>query len=249
MINILLSTYKEIIRNKILYLIVFFAVLMIIFSMLMWNLTIWQNDKIIVDFGLSMIEIFWLISVLFIWSEIITKEISWKTIFLILSKPISRASFILWKFFWLSLVLFTIFFIKTLLFFFILFANWIEIDSLIFFSPLFSYFKIISVLSIVFLLSTFMSNIMSIVSTFFVYIVWHSFDAFSWVSSGLFSYLIWFLQVLFPPMSYLNIRDFIWFSNIVDIKYLTVYFVYFLIYNAIILFLTIYIFSKKEFDN
>ena len=90
MLNIALNTFKEIVRNKFLYLILFFAFVFIIFSIALWQLTIWDDNKIIVDFWLAMIEIFWLVSVLFVWSQLLFNEIEWKTIFLILSKPIKR---------------------------------------------------------------------------------------------------------------------------------------------------------------
>jgi ABC-type transport system involved in multi-copper enzyme maturation permease subunit len=49
-----------------------------------------------------MIEIFGLIGVLFVGSQLLFKEIDGKTIFLILSKPIKRQDFILGKFFGFS---------------------------------------------------------------------------------------------------------------------------------------------------
>ena len=85
MLNIALNTFKEIIRNKYLYTIVIFWVLFIFLSLALSKLTIWDTSKITIDFWLSMIEVFWLIWVLFIWSQLLFNEIEWKTIFLILS--------------------------------------------------------------------------------------------------------------------------------------------------------------------
>jgi len=59
--NIALNTFKEIVRNKFLYLILFFAFLFILLSLALEKLTIGEGDKVIVDFGLAMIEIFGLI--------------------------------------------------------------------------------------------------------------------------------------------------------------------------------------------
>ena len=123
MINIALNTFKEIIRNKFLYLILVFAFLFIIFSISLGKLTIWENSKIIVDFGISMIEIFGFIWVIFIWSQLLFKEIEWKTIFLILSKPIKRYEFILWKFLGFSLVIFIIVFLQSILYIWVLFLS------------------------------------------------------------------------------------------------------------------------------
>lgn len=49
-----------------------------------------------------MIEIFGLIGVLFVGSQLLFKEVEGKTIFLILSKPIKRQDFMLGKFFGFS---------------------------------------------------------------------------------------------------------------------------------------------------
>lgn len=249
MFNIILSTFREIIRNKIFYMIGFFAVIIVIFSIIVWNLTIWQNDKVIVDFGLSTIEIFWLISVLFVGSQILFNEISGKTIYLILSKPIDRVDFILGKFLWTSLVLLVLFLFQSIVFFLVLFFNSIEITTLILLAPLFSFFKILTLLSIILFLSTFMSTMLTMIIAFFVYILSHSISLFLSWDSQFIVYLYNFLSVLFPPFEYLNLRDFIWFDNIVDIKYLSTYSVYFILYNSFILYITSFIFSKKEFDN
>ena len=58
MFNIAANTFREIVRNKFLYLILFFAFVFIVFSLALGKLTIGDDQKIIVDFGLAMIEIF-----------------------------------------------------------------------------------------------------------------------------------------------------------------------------------------------
>mgnify|MGYP007125373732 CR=1 FL=1 len=121
MINIALNTFKEIIRNKYLYMIVFFWLIFIAFSIILWKLTIGEDSKIIVDFWLAMIEIFWLLWVLFVWSQLLFKEVEWKTIFLILSKPIKRYEFILWKILWFSMTILLITLFQSILFLIVLF--------------------------------------------------------------------------------------------------------------------------------
>ena len=140
--NITLNTFKEIVRNKFLYLIIFFAFVFIVFSLLLWKLTIGDDNKIIVDFWLAMIEIFWLIWVLFVWSQLLFKEIEWKTIFLILSKPINRYEFILWKFFGFSSTILLITTLQAILFLIVLFFKDIAIDHLIIFSLIFTFLSL-----------------------------------------------------------------------------------------------------------
>ena len=253
MFNITLNTFKEIVRNKFLYLIIFFAFVFIAFSILLWQLTIWDDKKIIVDFGLSMIEIFWLVWVLFVWSQLLFKEIEWKTIFLILSKPIERYEFIIWKFLWFSMTITLIIALQSILFLFVLFFKDIEISSLIIYSLLFTYFKLEILLSLVFFFSTFMSNILTIMVSLMVYFLSHSFslllDLAVRFKDTIVIFFTKFLQLLFPPLEALNIKDVIWSYT----DFWTMYFVlnsfYAIAYLTIILYFTVVIFNRKKFEN
>lgn len=253
MINIALNTFKEIVRNKFLYLILFFAFVFIIFSLALWKLTIWDDNKIIVDFWLAMIEIFSLVWVLFIGSQLLFKEIEWKTIFLILSKPIKRYEFILWKFLWFSANIFLIILFQSILFLTVLFLKDIEITHLIIFSILFSFFKLEILLWLVFFFSTFMSNILTILVSLMIYFLSHSFslllDLAQRTKISFLSYFFKFIQLLFPPFEALNLKDFIW--SFSDFKPLYFLFnsAYSIAYLCIILFFTIIIFNIKKFEN
>lgn len=78
---------------------------MICFSMILGNLTIGQPQKIIKDFGLSAISLFGVLIAIFVGIGTIYKEIEKKTIYVILSRPISRSHFLLGKYFGLSLII------------------------------------------------------------------------------------------------------------------------------------------------
>ncbi len=176
MFNIALNTFKEIVRSKMLYLIAFFALLFLIFSLFLSQLTIWDPTKIIVDFWLAMIEIFWLIATVYVGSQLLFKEIDWKTIFLILSKPISRKDFILWKFLWFSYIISLIIFFQSVIFLLLLVFKWIHIEPLILWSLFFTFLKLEVLIALVLFLSTFVSNILTIMVSLMVYIISHSFS-------------------------------------------------------------------------
>lgn len=99
MYNIAINTFRELLRNRILSVILLFACALIGFSLVLATLSLGETKRIIVDFGLSMIEIGGLIAVIFVGGQILFKEIEGKTIYLILSKPIARKDYILGKFF------------------------------------------------------------------------------------------------------------------------------------------------------
>jgi len=253
MFNIAINTFKEVVRNKFLYLIIFFAFVFIVFSLLLWKLTIWDDNKIIVDFGLAMIEIFGLIGVLFVWSQLLFKEVEWKTIFLILSKPINRYEFILWKFIWFSMTIILIIALQSVLFLLVLFFKDIEITNLIIFSLIFTFFKLEILLTLVFFFSTFMSNILTILVSTMVYFVGHSFslmlDMASRTKDTIIIGLTKGLQLIFPPMEALNIKDVIGsYSNFWSMYFLTNT-LYAIFYLLIILYFTVKIFNRKKFEN
>ncbi len=253
MFNITLNTFREIVRNKFLYMILFFAFAFIAFSISLWTLTIWDDDKIIVDFWLAMIEIFWLIWVLFVWSQLLFKEIDWKTIFLILSKPIKRYEFIIWKFLGFSCTIFVILIFQSFLFLLILFVKNIQITELIAYSLFFTFLKLEILLSLVFFFSTFMSNILTILVSLIIYFLWHSFslllDLVARFKNEVYTFLVRLLELFFPPMNALNTKDVIWsFDSFSNMYFLSNTF-YAFFYILILLIFTIFIFNRKRFEN
>ncbi len=66
MLNIAINSFRELIRNRILLVILFFASLLILFSLVLSSLSLGQTNRIILDFGLSMVEISGLIATLLI---------------------------------------------------------------------------------------------------------------------------------------------------------------------------------------
>lgn len=272
MLNIAINTFREIIRNKYLYMILFFALIFIAFSVTLWKLTIWDDSKIIVDFWLSMIEIFWLIWVVFIWSQLLFKEVEWKTIFLILSKPIKRYEFIIWKIMWFSMVIFLIVLFQSIVFLFVLYSYWtsfdnwflwffssffdhksIEITPLIIWSLINTFLKLEIALAIVFFLSTFMSNMLTITSSIMIYFLSHNFsillDLVNKWQNYIAIHLVRILELLFPPFEALNTKDVIWtFSNFSNSFFILNVF-YSLLYFWVLILLTIVIFSRKKFES
>lgn len=253
MLNIALNTFKEIIRNKFLYLILVFAFLLIIFSLSLSKLTIWEGDKIIIDFWIAMIEIFWLIWVIFVWSQLLFKEIEGKTIFLILSKPIKRYEFILWKFFWFGLVISLITFLQSLLYLLVLYFSNISIDTIIIFSLIFILLKLLILVGIVLFFSTFVSNIITVVVSVMIYFVSHSFSLLIDLAKSAKIYFleVWFkvLNLIFPPFEALNTKDFIWSFIKIEYSYYFQNLGYSIVYLILILYFTILIFNRKKFEN
>ncbi|EKE29651.1 MAG: type IV pilus biogenesis protein PilI-like protein [uncultured bacterium (gcode 4)] len=253
MLNIAINTFRELARNKILYLILFFWVLLIIFSLALASLSMWQTDKIIIDFWLAMIEMFWLVSVIFIGSQLIFKEIEWKTIYLILSKPISRYQFILGKFIWFAMILACIIFFQSVIFWALLVYSKTAFVYLIPVSIVFIYLKLLVLFAIILFFSTFISSILSIVLTMLVYVISHSLTSIIDMAVHAKSMALLnigkVLYIVFPNFEWLNIKNLILSPVIIDFKYISLNSLYAVTYLVLILGFTIIIFNRKTFEN
>jgi ABC-type transport system involved in multi-copper enzyme maturation permease subunit len=100
------NTFRENIRDKVLYNLILFALLMIVSSFLLGQLTLGFEDKVIVDLGLSSISIFGTLIAIFIGISLVYKELERRTVYVLLSKPVRRWEFILGKYLGLLFTLF-----------------------------------------------------------------------------------------------------------------------------------------------
>ena len=84
--------FRESVRDKVLYNLVFFAVLLIGASILIGQLTAGQDVKIIKDLGLAATSVFGLFIAVFIGIGLVSKEVERRSIYALLAKPIPRTS-------------------------------------------------------------------------------------------------------------------------------------------------------------
>ena len=104
-VAIALHTFKEAVRDRVLYNLVVFALLLIGAAILLGTISVGIERTILVNLGLSSISVFGLLISIFIGVGLVAKEIEKRTIYSILSKPVWRAEFILGKYFGLLLTL------------------------------------------------------------------------------------------------------------------------------------------------
>jgi len=102
---IAINTFREAIRDRILYLILAFAIVMILASRAISLVTVGSEEKIIKDVGLGAISLFGVATAIFVGVGLVFKEIERRTIYTLTAKPIRRSQFILGKYLGLALVL------------------------------------------------------------------------------------------------------------------------------------------------
>jgi ABC-type transport system involved in multi-copper enzyme maturation permease subunit len=97
------NTFREAVRNKILYSLLFFALLIILSALAMGNLTLHEEVRMTRDIGLFGIDAFGVIIAIFVGVNLLYKELDLKTVYTILPKPLNRWEFVLGK--WLGMLL------------------------------------------------------------------------------------------------------------------------------------------------
>jgi ABC-type transport system involved in multi-copper enzyme maturation permease subunit len=104
-VAIALNTFREAIRDRILYLILAFALVLIAVSHFVSLLTVGSEVKIVKDLGLSAISVFGLLTAVFVGVSLVFKEIERRTVYTLLAQPVRRWQFVCGKFVGLSFVL------------------------------------------------------------------------------------------------------------------------------------------------
>lgn len=102
------NTFREIIRDRVLYGLVVFALLIIFFSLALGQLSFAEQARISANFGLTAIHLSAVALSVFVGSSLVVKEIEKKTVMTLLTRPISRLGFLLGKSLGLMLVLATL---------------------------------------------------------------------------------------------------------------------------------------------
>jgi ABC-type transport system involved in multi-copper enzyme maturation permease subunit len=93
-----LNTFREAIRNKILYSLLFFALIVIIGSMAFGALSVREEARLTTDLGLGGMSIFSVIIAIFVGVNLVYKELERKTIYSLIPKPVHRYQFVLGKY-------------------------------------------------------------------------------------------------------------------------------------------------------
>ena len=93
------NTFREFIRDHILYGILVVSTLLLILSLILAQLSYTEQTRITLDLGLAGLELSVIILSIFLGSTIIFREVEKQTVFTLLIRPITRGQFLMGKFF------------------------------------------------------------------------------------------------------------------------------------------------------
>lgn len=103
--TIALHVFKQSVRDRVLYNLIAFAILLIGTAVLFGQISVGIQQIILVNLGLSAISVFGLLIAIFIGISLVWREIERRTLYNVLSKPVARWEFILGKYLGLLLTL------------------------------------------------------------------------------------------------------------------------------------------------
>ena len=169
---IALNTFREAIRHRILYLLLVFAVAMISFAQILSLLTVGSEEKIIKDFGLASIDVFGVLTAVFIGIGLVSREIERRTVYTLLAKPIHRFEFVLGKYAGLALTLLVNTGVMTLWFFLVLLIKGI-FDPRLVVAVLLLFFQFLLITALAVLFSCLSTPILASVMTLALYVIGH----------------------------------------------------------------------------
>lgn len=92
------NTFREAVRNKVLYALLVFAIGVILFALPLGQMSLSEQARVTRDVGLTGIELFGILIAIFIGVNLVYKEIDRKTIYVLVPKPMHRHEFIIGKY-------------------------------------------------------------------------------------------------------------------------------------------------------
>ena len=101
-IHIASNTFREAVRDRVLYNLIAFALLMSGGAVLVGQISIDIERLVVINLGLTAVSLFGVVIAIFIGIGLVSKEIEKRTLYTVLSRPVRRWEFIAGKFFGLA---------------------------------------------------------------------------------------------------------------------------------------------------
>lgn len=171
---ITLNTFREAVRDRVLYNLVLFVFLLVASAPIISQISIGMEKLMLVNLGLSSISLFGVIIAIFVGIGLVSKEIEKKTLYTILSRPVRRWEFIAGKYLGLLLTLVVNAVLMTAGFYLALwiFTNGLtRADAMLLVAIYFIVLQFMMMVAITLLFSTFSSPIFSAIFAFALFVI------------------------------------------------------------------------------
>lgn len=164
--------FREVIRDRILYLIGFFALLLVLAWRILPQVAATTENKMLIDLGLAGINALGVIVAIFVGTGVINKEIEKRTILVLIPKPVNRAEFIIGKHLGVSAVLAVLILVMTLIYLsFLTFSQISYPLGSILVSLLYLFLQLSLIAAVALLLGVFTSSLLAALLSFGIYLM------------------------------------------------------------------------------
>ncbi|MCD6256750.1 ABC transporter permease subunit [Candidatus Aerophobetes bacterium] len=245
------KSFRRAIRGKIFIVFLLFAIIMIFASLLFESLTFTAKLKIIKDVGLTGISIFSGLICIFLSGEAIVGEVERKNVYILFSKPVSKASFIIGSFLGIVWTTLLALLISGIAFLMLVYLKQGYIEPQLLLTIGFSGMEIIVITSIGVMFSSFSSSAtVATLLCFSVYILGHLNPQLALLARSIHNKsikeLISITRFVLPNLDYFNLREKIARGYHIDPFTTGKIIIYTFIYSGIMLTLAYLFFRKRE---
>lgn len=246
------NTFRETVRDRILYNLIFFVLLITAAAILLGELTAGNEARVIVNLGLSVVLIFGAFISIFVGVGLVSKEIEKRTVYAIFAKPVGRGEFLIGKYLGLCLTLLVNVAVMALGITCALFyVGGNNLIASIWATALLIYFELAILTATAILFSSFSSPMLSALLTFFVFIIGHFSVALNQLADSLGSQAakIFFagLYYVLPNLSFFSFTANAAYGELPTFSYLITAFLYAVVYIAVVLLIAVTIFTRRNF--
>ena len=205
------NTFREAVRDRVLYNLIAFALLLTGAAILVGQISIDIEKLVVINLGLTAVALFGVVIAIFVGIGLVSKEIEKRTLYTVLSRPVRRWEFIVGKFFGLAgtLVVNT-FFMGVGVFFALLYVahRLQKPDSWVLVALYFIVLQFLIMTALALLFSSFSSPLMSAVFAFALFVIGsfaEDLRGFAAMAKGVTHYLASAAAYLIPNLSALNV--------------------------------------------
>ena len=248
---IALNTFREAIRDRILYLLLVFSLLLIISSVVLSLLTVGSQIRIIKDIGLASISLFGVLISVFVGIGLVSREIQRRTIYTVVTKPVYRYQFLLGKYIGLLVTILCNISLMTLIFLAVIFWKGGVLDVSVLPAILMIFLELVLITGFALLFSAFSTPMLSAVFTLALYITGHLSGGLllmkEHVKNSLGRWLCDALYYLLPNLELFNLKHQAVHNLPLREGQLLLALLYGLLYAAAVFVFTVVIFRRRDF--
>lgn len=246
------NTFREAVRDRVLYNLIAFALLLSGAAILVSQISIEIERLVVINLGLTSVSLFGVVIAIFIGIGLVSKEIEKRTLYTVLSRPVRRWEFIVGKFFGLAgtLVVNT-FFMAIGVFAALLYVahKFTGGDGLILVALYFIVLQFLIICSLALLFSSFSSPLLSAILTFSLFVIGSFADdlrGFAAITHGLTRWIATGVAYLIPNFSALNVISAVAHGQSISAQLILQNTLYALFYSAMALSSAVLIFERRN---